>query len=246
MEVKNSVFFEKIKGKNIFCYLSEPEKNNKKIIIMSHGFRGSTIGPARTFVDFSRILNKEGYSILRFDHLNSGNSDGDYLNSSFNEWVDTIIYFTEKYFNQGYKVSLFGQSMGAAATMIAASNKKINNKIPCILLWVPDPEEDCTARTGEIHEENGQKYNGTFFVEAKNADFFGCLNKYSGRIHLVYGDKDKYVSEELRVKVANKVKAKNKDNQVMTLKNQDHSPWEFDIAQEVYRAELSFLNNFLK
>jgi len=246
MTIKNTVFFEKINDKNIFCYLSEPEKNNKKIIIMSHGFRGSTIGPARTFVDFSRILNKEDYSTLRFDHPNSGNSEGDYMSSSFNEWVSTIIYFAKKYLSQGYAVSLFGQSMGATATMIATSNKEINNKIHCILLWVPDPEENCATRRNVIHEENGQKYRGSFFVEAKNANFFNCLNKYPGKIHLVYGEKDKYVSEELRVKVSNEVKVKNHDNQIMILKNQDHSSWKFDIAQEVYKNELNFLNKFFK
>lgn len=43
---------------------------------MSHGFRGSSDDPARQFVDFQRLLNKEGFSVLRFDQPNSGNSDG--------------------------------------------------------------------------------------------------------------------------------------------------------------------------
>ena len=85
------VYFEKVNGKDIFCALAEPEPNQKKMVIMSHGFRASSIGPARTFVDFARILNKNGYSTLRFDQANSGNSEGDYLDSSYNEWVNTIV-----------------------------------------------------------------------------------------------------------------------------------------------------------
>ena len=89
------VYFEQVNGKQIFCDFSEPENPQKKIVIMSHGFRGSSTGPARTFVDFQRILNKEGFSVLRFDQPNSGNSEDDYLETSYNEWVDTITYFAK-------------------------------------------------------------------------------------------------------------------------------------------------------
>ena len=132
-----SVFFEKINNKKIFCYLSEPEPSQKKMVIMSHGFRGASQGPARQFVDFQRLLNKEDFSVLRFDFPNGGNSDGDYLDVSFAEWVDTVVYFAKKYLDLGYKVSLMGQSMGAAASIVATSKPELKNKIPCILLWVP-------------------------------------------------------------------------------------------------------------
>lgn len=89
--VKRSVYFEEVNTKRIFHCLAEPESTTKKIVIMSHGFRGSSIGPARQFVDFEQMLTKNGYSVLRFDQPNCGNSDGDFLQSSFNEWVATIV-----------------------------------------------------------------------------------------------------------------------------------------------------------
>ena len=91
----DKVYFEKINNKKIFCVSSEPKPSQKKIVIMNHGFRGSSIGPARTFVNFAKILNQKGISSLRFDQPNSGNSEGDYLNSSFNEWVNTTMYFAK-------------------------------------------------------------------------------------------------------------------------------------------------------
>lgn len=119
--LNDKVYFEKVNGKQMFCDLSESENPQKKIVIMSHGFRGTSTGPARTFVDFQRILNREGFSVLRFDQPNSGNSEGDYLETSYNEWVNTIVYFATKYLDQGYKVALLGQSMGGAATVAATS-----------------------------------------------------------------------------------------------------------------------------
>lgn len=235
----DKVYFEKINGKNVFCDLSEAENSQKKIVIMSHGFRGTNEGPARQFVDFQRILNKEGFSVLRFDQTNGGNSEGDYLDTSFNGWVNTIVYFADKYLKNGYEVDLLGQSMGASATIVATSNPLIKDKIPCILLWVPDPETDFSGNPEEILEEGGQMYRNYFWQEAKDSNIFQCLNDYQGKIHLVYGEVDRYVSNELMDKTIKIVK--DKKQEVMVLKGQDHSPWEYDLVQEVYKQELAKL-----
>lgn len=237
------IFFEKVNNKKIFCFFSKPEKpTDKKVVIMSHGFRGDSLGPARTFRDFSQLLINAGFSVLRFDQPNSGNSEGDYLDSSFNEWVETTSYFVRKFLKKGYKVSLLGQSMGATASGVVASKKEFRKKIKNILLWVPgvaDPRYKIQA--SKIYEEAGQKYRGSFWLEAAGTDFPNCLNEYEGKIHLVYGDEDKYVRKELRENVIKVIEHKKQEH--MILKNQDHSPWEFDIAQDVYTQELLFLKN---
>src|SRR6266478_7728419 len=131
--MNSQVSFETINDKKIFQILTEPETSEKKIVIMSHGFRGSSIGPARTFVDFESLLIKNGFSTLRFDQPCGGNSEGNYIDSSFNEWIDTTAYFAKKYLDLGYKVALLGQSMGATTTMIVASKNELKDRIPCIL-----------------------------------------------------------------------------------------------------------------
>ena len=237
-----SVSFEIVNGKKVFQIFTNPVVFTKKIIIMSHGFRGTSIGPARTFVDFEKLLLKEGFAVLRFDQPCGGNSEGDYLNSSFNEWVNTTAYFIEKYLKQDYQVALLGQSMGATATMVVAGQEKFKNKIPCIILWVPDAKTGVNVNPDEIYEEGGQKYKGKFWIEARDANFFDALEKYPGGIHLVYGESDKYVSEELRQQTITAVE--NKDQPHMILPGQDHSSWNFDEAQKVYSEEILFLNKY--
>lgn len=239
MSVLDKVYFEIKNNKKILCYFSEPINSSKKLIIFNHGFRSSSIGPARTFVDFSRILLNNGFSIFRYDQPNSGNSDGDYLDSSFKEWVETIVYFGKKYLGYGYKVAFLGQSMGACASVVATNHPDLKHKIPCILLWVPGTGTDFVLSADGIKEEEGQKYRNTFWQEAKASNFFHGLDQYSGRIHLVYGDRDRYVPEEKRNEVIKRVKAKNQS--VMILAGQNHSPWEYDVAQSVYKEELEFL-----
>jgi len=239
MKLKEKVWFEEINNKRVFCILLEPEQIQNKMVIMSHGFRGSSIGPARTFVDFCRLLVENGFSVLRFDQPNSANSDGDYIDSSFKEWVETIVYFGNKFLQKEYKVSLLGQSMGATATVIATNQSQLRNKISKIILWVPDPKTDFGGNPDNTKEERGQLYKNSFWQEVKDMNFFGCMDKYNGKIHLVYGENDRYVAKELREQVIKKVK--DKGEKVMILEGQDHSPWSHDLAQKVYKNEIRFL-----
>jgi len=240
--MKSIVTYETIDNNDVFFSLTEPDFLEKKIVIMSHGFRGSSIGPARTFVDFERILVSNGISSLRFDQPNSGNSEGDYIDSSFNLWVTTTTYFAEKYLDLGYQVALLGQSMGASTTVIATSQEQIKDRITCILLWVPDPKSTTKVDQNKVYEEGGQRYKGKFWQEAHDSDFFKCLEEYQGGIHLVYGEYDKYISQDLRNQVIERVKAKKQE--YVVLPGQDHSPWDYEIVQNVYKSELEFLKEY--
>ena len=243
MKIEEKVWFEIINNKKVFCVLSEPENNQKKIVIMSHGFRGSSIGSARTFVDFSRILIENGFSVLRFDQPGSGNSEGDYLQSSFKEWVETTKYIALKYLNLNYKVALLGQSMGGATAIAATSETELINKIRCLLLWVPgDYDPRYNTNPEATYEESGQQYKGKFWHEVGDFKIKDCLRKFEGGIHLVFGENDKFVNEELRKEFKNIVESKGED--YMVLKDQDHSPWDYQWAQKVYQEEIKKLKKY--
>jgi len=232
--------FEKVNGKEVF-FIETPSDATNNVVIMNHGFRGSTIGPAREFVDFTRILNDSGFSVLRFDQPNCGNSEGDFMNVSFNEWVDTTVYFSEKYLNQGSSVVLLGQSMGASVAIVAASKESLNGKISCLLLWVPDPKATFDGDPEKIYEEGGQKYKGKFWKEAAEANIFKCLEDYDGGIHLVYGENDEYNPADKRQIAIDLVKRKSQD--AIVLEGQGHSSWDYAKAQQVYEAQLKKLKN---
>lgn len=238
MNYMEKIGFEMVEKKRIYFLLSGPSAS-RKIVIMSHGFRGSSLGPARTFVDFARILNKHGFVVLRFDQPNCGNSQGDFLNASFGEWVDTTAHFAKKYLKQGFSVSLLGQSMGATASVIVAGKKEFREKLKCLLLWVPDPKSEFNKLSNKIYEEGGQLYRGKFFKEARNGNFYRSLKNYHGQIHLVYGQSDRYVGLNERKKVMAEVSKKGGD--VMVLPGQDHSGWDYKRVQKVYACELAFL-----
>lgn len=151
------IFFEEIDGKRVFT-VTDLVAGSKKLVLMSHGFRGTNCGPARQFVDFATLLNENGISAVRFDQPHSGNSEGDYLQSSFNEWVKSTTYLAKKYLHAGYEVILMGQSMGASTSVIASAQPELTGKISALLLWVPDPKSATQVIPEKVYEEGGQKY----------------------------------------------------------------------------------------
>lgn len=124
-------------GRQVFTILTEPDTPTARLLIMAQGFRGSSTGPAREFVDLERLLVEEGIACLRFDQPGSGNSDGDFRDSSFNVWIDTIAELARRYLDEGYRVALLGQSMGGTATLVATARPAVKDRVPAVILWAP-------------------------------------------------------------------------------------------------------------
>jgi esterase/lipase len=235
-----SIYFEKVSGKKIFCFFHHPDIPRNRIVIMSHGFKGTSTGTSRAYVNFARFLSKNNITVLRFDQPNCGNSDGDFIDVSFDEWVNTIDYLAQKYLAQDYQVALLGNSMGATASVVATSRKELQGKIACLLLWVPDPKTTLGPLDPEaIYEENGELFKARFWQEAKQSKFFDALRRFKGGIHLVYGEHDIHITKELRQEVIEIVREKGQP--VMTLSGQNHSLWPHDCLQKVFCDELKML-----
>ena len=206
---------------------------------MCHGFKGDSIGPARGFVSFSRLLAQHGYSVLRFDQPNCGNSDGPFLDVSFNEWVDTIVALVDKYAEAGYRISLLGESMGASAAIVATSEDRIHGRVSALLLWSPDPVRSFNGDPAAVYEERGQKYRGRFWQEAKEADVTGSLQTFEGGIHLVHGKHDDVVGRDMHdlVEVVREI-----GGTILTLDGEGHSIWHEDTALMVFAQETEKLD----
>lgn len=85
----------------------------KRIVLMCHGFRGHRLGPNRFFVRLARRLQAMGVGSVRFDQFGSGDSERDFRDSSFDDWVATTSSLARRFRAGGYQVALLGQGMGA-------------------------------------------------------------------------------------------------------------------------------------
>jgi pimeloyl-ACP methyl ester carboxylesterase len=172
--------------------------------------------------------------------------------------VDAIAELARRHLEAGRRVALLGQSMGGAATLVATSRTAIRDRVPAVILWSPGindnaefPERDFDEQPflelpfpgAEYVDEAGQRVRGGFWREAYAAGFFAALDAFKGAIHMTFGEHDRFDPEGLRRHAIARVKARGHD--VTALPGQDHSSWDYDVAQEVYALEREFLRQHL-
>ena len=208
----------------------------KNIVIFCHGYRGSNIGPNRLFVRAARQLAERGISSLRFDQFGSGNSNGDFFDSSFTDWVETTKTIARHYVEQDYRVALFGQSMGGA-TVIAAGAELPN--VTAIVAWVPDPNiEDFILPENNVIEENGQIVQARFWLEAHSAKIADKLPLIKAPMYIVQCTADENVDQQNRDAIAENVQPNHK---VETFEGYSHGRWTYEQSKDIIERSVNFL-----
>lgn len=216
------------------------DAESKSIVIFCHGYRGTSAGPNRFFVTAARQLVYKNISSLRFDQYGSGNSEGDFFDSSFLDWMKTTKMIAENYLNQGYKVALFGQSMGGAA-VIAVGSELPN--LSAIVAWSPDPNiEKFVASENGIIEEGGQIVQARFWQEAHDAKVADKLRLIKTPMYIVQCTADEYVDEQNRNTIAKNAQPNHK---VENFEGYVHSKWTYEQAKEIMDKSVKFLVEYL-
>lgn len=208
----------------------------KKIVIFCHGFWGSLVGPGRHFVRAARQLAQQGVSSLRFDQYGSGNSEGDFKDSSFGDWVSTIKAVAESYIVQGYQVALFSQSMGGTAAIVAAS------KVPDLtssVVWVPDPKINPPNPDPSGYDEGaGQIVQSSYWQEAHDSRAAEKLRLIKSPMYIIQCENDQYVTPENQAAIASNAQPQ---HEVIMLKGFSHGNWPHKEALKIVDTCVDFL-----
>jgi esterase/lipase len=184
------------------------------------------------------MLAERGISSLRFDQYGSGNSAGDFMESSFNDWVATTEAIANNYLEQGYKVSMLGQSMGGSTVVVAAARIPQLNSV---VAWVPDASIDEFVWPKEGYfEEAGQRVSPAFWQEAHSIGIAESYRQIEVPMYIVQCTADEYVSEQNRQVFVQGVKPQ------FTLdiyEGYPHSSWAYDQASEIIQKSVEFLEH---
>lgn len=136
--MKETPFFFPNGSYNLFGILHEPEKiPNNQGFVFCHPFAEEKLWTHRVFVNFARELAKKGYTILRFDYMGHGDSEGDFENSTIETRLFDIkcaIKTLIGKISSLEKVGLIGLRLGATLASIVAEEK---TDIFPLILWAP-------------------------------------------------------------------------------------------------------------
>ncbi len=121
----------------LFGVLHEPEAAGRApAFVFVHPFGEEKLWAHRVFVSFARRLAAEGHPVLRFDCMGSGDSDGDFSQSSIATAladVGAAVDFVRAR-SGSRSVSLIGLRLGATTAAVAAEQIA---DIHHLILWSP-------------------------------------------------------------------------------------------------------------
>ena len=120
------------RGQNLSAVLHKPASQTEKIIIFSHSFK-SDKDTDYTAIEFAKRICDEGYAFLRFDFWGSGESDGEFVDSTIDMHIDDLKSVIDFVKEEGYaNICLAGLSLGTTVSIMA-----YDESIKCLLLWSP-------------------------------------------------------------------------------------------------------------
>lgn len=96
-----------------------PTKDAKRIVLLSHGYKGSPFGD---FAYISQFLHENGCDLFYIDQRCCGESEGMYITYGALERKDVVLwsrYIAERNTKQ-LPIYLYGESMGGAAVLMAS------------------------------------------------------------------------------------------------------------------------------
>ncbi|WP_294663239.1 alpha/beta fold hydrolase [uncultured Fusobacterium sp.] len=194
----------KSREKDMVCLIEYKDTTvkGKKVILYKHGFMGNKITPHRMIVNLSHKLVELGYTVVRFDCIGAGDSEGDCHYTTFKgELEDTMIvvnYVKENICPE--KFIILGYSMGGLITSLVSELTATDG----IILWSPvsDPYSNFYYLLGEnlfmkgINGEdvdfNGDRVGKEFFIGMKDPKYqpLEHIRNYSKPVRIIHGSKD--------------------------------------------------------
>lgn len=72
-------------------FFHKPDGNQYPVCIIFHGFTGQNTGTKFSYVQLSRMLEKQNIGTIRMDFLGSGQSDLDFKDMTFQNELDSAI-----------------------------------------------------------------------------------------------------------------------------------------------------------
>lgn len=203
-------------GIRLNAKLDMPERHGEKcpLVIVIHGFTGHM--EERHIVAVSQALNGIGYATLRVDMYGHGNSEGKFENHTLFKWLTNALTVIDYARSLDFVTDLYlcGHSQGGMTVMLAAAMKHdvIKGLIPLSPAWmIPELARKGTLLGLDFDPEQipdmlqawgDRKLNGNYARVAQTIRVEEAIDRYTGPVLIVHGDKDEAVPVEYGIRAA--------------------------------------------
>lgn len=179
------------------------EDKGKNLVVLIHGFVGTKIEPHRMYRKLSERLSNNGYTVLRFDFVGSGDSDGDFKDMTIGGEIQdglNVLQFCRDNFNIE-KLYILGFSMGGCIASILAAKSNCDG----LVLWSPvsnpfwnfyhifGQDKFIMGLSGKDVDYLGDVVGTNFFDELLEVDPLKFSKGYNNPVLIIHGTEDQDV-----------------------------------------------------
>ena len=230
-------------------------------IVMFHGFTGNKSEAHRLFVHVARSLCDSGFIVLRFDFRGSGDSDGDFEDTTLPGEVSDAeralsLLMRQRYIDRA-RVGVLGLSMGGRVAAILAS---MDARIRFAILYSPalgplkermlsriSREEVDKLDKGEAAEVSPGFYLKKQFFET--VDYIipsSIMSRVKIPILIVHGDRDQVISVDEVRKCFDSIRGVNDRNELYIVRGGDHTFSKREHTREVISKTLEWIHKVVQ
>lgn len=179
-----------------------PADNAKRIVLLSHGYKGSSFGD---FAYTARFLHENHCDLLFIDQRCCGESQGEYITFGAKEQFDVQrwAYYIARRNQEKLPVYLYGESMGAAAVLMASGHRlprQVKGLIAdCAFCSMKSQMQDMASNWFHLHWIGLLLFRLNLFCalfagfRMKDADTAEALKMNGRPVLFFHGAKDTYV-----------------------------------------------------
>ncbi len=124
----------------ILANISVPQRGDEKnaAVLLCYPFGQEYMRAHRTYRQLASLLNRKGFTVMRFDYPGTGDSYGDAESVTFHEYTNGAQRALEALKQRSGKAQIYvvGLRLGA---LVAAKLASLCDDIRCLVLWDPFP-----------------------------------------------------------------------------------------------------------
>lgn len=190
------------RGKQMAGVLHLPRgRGREPSVLMLHGFTGNKSETHRLFVHTARRLAQEGFAVLRFDFLGSGDSEGLFeemtIRGEVEDALNALTYFRGQSRVDPNRIAMLGFSLGGCVTALCQPRA---GAVKTLVLWAPVSNPLRWMPPQGVPEKpvnlGGFRVGTNFYRELPEIKPLEAIRAYKGSVLVLHGANDVAVRPE--------------------------------------------------